>query len=156
MKYFTVAWLDSRTPIWMFLYNVRTQELFEERQIWDRVCLRNIQKFHNFDEIFYCGMARLKNLILNSCGLCRYGKAIKPKKVVRRSLFKNHLKSQSFNIQQSFLLWRGQIRAQIIRISTNDHMFKREIWAKFTEFTFLKLWNLRSETREIWKFQKMK
>ena len=34
-------------------------------------------------------------------------------------------------------------------------MFKREIWEKFTEFTFLKFWNLPSETREISKFQKM-
>ena len=34
-------------------------------------------------------------------------------------------------------------------------MFKREIWDKFTEFTFLKFWNLPSETREISKFQKM-
>ena len=33
-------------------------------------------------------------------------------------------------------------------------MFKREIWDKFTEFTFLKFWNLPSETREISKFQK--
>ena len=34
-------------------------------------------------------------------------------------------------------------------------MFKSKIWDKFTEFTFLKLWNLPSEMREIWKFQKM-
>ena len=47
-------------------------------------------KFLNFDEIFYCGMTRLRNLILNYCGLCRYVKRIKPKKVVRQSLFKNY------------------------------------------------------------------
>ena len=34
-------------------------------------------------------------------------------------------------------------------------MFKREIWDKFTEFTFLKFWNLWSETKEISKFHKM-
>ena len=34
-------------------------------------------------------------------------------------------------------------------------MFKREMWDKFTEFTFLKFWNLPIETREIPKFQKM-
>ena len=34
-------------------------------------------------------------------------------------------------------------------------MFKREILDKFTEFTFLKFWNLPSGTREISKFQKM-
>ena len=41
------------------------------------------------------------------------------------------------------------------QISTSNHMFKRKIWDKFTEFTFLKFWNLLSETREISKFQKM-
>ena len=45
MKYFTVALTDSETRIWMFLYNVSTQELFKERGIWDRVCLRSMQNF---------------------------------------------------------------------------------------------------------------
>ena len=40
-------------------------------------------------------------------------------------------------------------------ISTSNQMFKREICDKFTEFTFLKFWNLPSETREISKFQKI-
>ena len=34
-------------------------------------------------------------------------------------------------------------------------MFKREIWDKLTEFTFLKFRNLPSKTMEIPKFQKM-
>ena len=34
-------------------------------------------------------------------------------------------------------------------------MFNREIWDKFTEFTFLKFSNLPSETREISKFHQM-
>ena len=40
-------------------------------------------------------------------------------------------------------------------VSTSNHMFKREILDKFTEFTFLKFSNLPSETREISEFQKM-
>ena len=40
-------------------------------------------------------------------------------------------------------------------ISTRNHMFKREIWDKFTEFTFLKFWRCPSQTREISKFQEM-
>ena len=40
-------------------------------------------------------------------------------------------------------------------VSVSNHMFKREIWDKFTKFTFLKFLNLPSETREISKFQKM-
>ena len=39
--------------------------------------------------------------------------------------------------------------------STSNHMFKREIWDKFTELTFLKFWNLPDETRDIFKSQKM-
>ena len=33
MRYFTVAWPDSETWIWMFLCNASTQELFQERKI---------------------------------------------------------------------------------------------------------------------------
>ena len=40
-------------------------------------------------------------------------------------------------------------------LCASNHMFKKEIWDKFTEFTFLKFWNLPSQTREISKFQKM-
>ena len=40
-------------------------------------------------------MTRLRNAILNYCGLCRYVKAIKPEKVGRQSLFKNHLRFQN-------------------------------------------------------------
>ena len=43
-----------------------------------------------------------------------------------------------------------------MKISTSNHMFKREIWDKFTEFTFLKFLNLPSKTREISKFQNMR
>ena len=41
------------------------------------------------------------------------------------------------------------------KICASDHMFKKEIWDKLTEFTFLKFWNLPSERREVSKFQKM-
>ena len=34
-------------------------------------------------------------------------------------------------------------------------MFKREIWDKFNEFTFLEFGNVPGETRVISKFQKM-
>ena len=59
-------------------------------------------KFQTFDEILYCDMTRLRNTILNYCGLCRYMKVIKSNKVVRQSLFKNHLKFEKFNIQLIF------------------------------------------------------
>ena len=42
-----------------------------------------------------------------------------------------------------------------LKICTTNHVFKRKIWDKFTEFTFWKYSNLQSETKEISKFQKM-
>ena len=71
---------------------------FKKKNIGHSLIKKHL-KFPNFDEIFYCGMTRHRNLILNYCGLCRYVKAIKLKKVVRQSFFKNHLKFQNFNIQ---------------------------------------------------------
>ena len=71
--------------------------------------IRKHSKFLNFDKIFYCGMTRLRNSILNYYSLCRYVKAVKPKKVIR--IFENHLKFQNFNTQ--FLLQHSQTRAQI-------------------------------------------
>ena len=35
--------IKSGTRIWMFLYNVSIQEPFQERNVWDRGSLRNIQ-----------------------------------------------------------------------------------------------------------------
>ena len=43
-------------------------------------------------------MTRLRNTILNYCGLCRYLKAIKTKRVIRQSIFKNHLKFQNLKV----------------------------------------------------------
>ena len=53
--------------------------------------IKKYSKFLNFDEIFYCGMTRLRNTIMNVCGLCQYVKVVKPKKVLRRSFFKASL-----------------------------------------------------------------
>ena len=47
MKSFTVTWLDPETLIWMLLYNITTQETFQETKVWDRVCLRSIQNSKN-------------------------------------------------------------------------------------------------------------
>ena len=54
-----------------------------------------------------------------------------------------------YNIENSKAPWRH------VFISTSNHVFKREIWDKFAEITFLKFWNLPSEMREISKFQTM-
>ena len=74
------------------------------------------------------------------------------------------IKSTSNNLCSSFW-YCGRSRHQkcsiktvylkFCKICTSNHMFKRETWDKFTELTFLKFWNLPSETSEISKFQKM-
>ena len=62
---------------------------------------------------------------------------------------------------KDFLVFSGDencwhwLEVDWIQISTSNHMFKREIWNEFTEFTFLKFWNLPIETREISKFEKI-
>ena len=97
LKYFNVTWPDySGTQVWVFLYNVNT--ILRNKNM-GKSLLKKHSKFQNFDEIFDGGMTRHKNSILNYCGLCRYVKAIKLKKFVIQSLFKNYLKFQNVNIQ---------------------------------------------------------
>ena len=57
-------------------------------------------------------MTILSNTILTCCGMFRYVKGIKPEKFAGQSLFKKQLKFQ--NLNEFFLLWHGQTRAQII------------------------------------------
>ena len=47
--------------------------------------------------MLYCGMTRLRNTILNYCGLCRYVKAIKSKKVVVALRIISNFKISMFN-----------------------------------------------------------
>ena len=89
MKFFTVAWPDSETQIWMFLYNVSTQEPFQETEIWDRVCLRNIQKF---DEMLYCGMTKFRNVKLGVFRQYQNTKTILRKKNVGQKIPKISIK----------------------------------------------------------------
>ena len=57
-------------------------------------------QFRSFIEIFYCDMTRLRNTILNYCGLCQQMKAIKPMKIEGQGLFKNQL---NFKISINFI-----------------------------------------------------
>ena len=96
MKYFTVAWPDTGSRIWMFLYHVSTQGLFKERKIWDRVCLRNN----------YCGMARLMNTNLDVFMQCQHIITVLRKKNMEQGLFKKYSKFQK--------IWRNIILKNII------------------------------------------
>ena len=54
-------------------------------------------KFQNFNEIFYYGMARLKNTYLGVFIQCHYTRTILRKKNKGQSLFKEHSKFQKFD-----------------------------------------------------------
>ena len=61
---------------------------------------RNFKKpfeFHNFGEIFYCGMIRLRNTSLSDFIQCQYTRTILRNKNMGQSLFKKHSKFQNFD-----------------------------------------------------------
>ena len=64
------------------------------------------------DEIFYCDMTRLKNTIFIYCGLYRYVKVVKQKKVFRLS-FQESFKISKFQYSIKLFTMNGQ-RSQIV------------------------------------------
>ena len=61
---------------------------------------RNFKKpfeFHNFSEIFYCGMTRLKNMNIDVFMQCQYTISILRNKNMGQSLFKKHSKFLNFD-----------------------------------------------------------
>ena len=54
-------------------------------------------KFQNFNEIFYCGMTRLRNTSLGVFIQCQYTRTILRNKNMGQSLFKKHSKFQNFD-----------------------------------------------------------
>ena len=92
--------------------------------MWGRVCLRNIQ---NFDEIFYCGMTRLRNTNLDVFMQCQYTRTILINKNMGQSLFKKHSK-----FRWNILLWHNQTQEHefgcFYTMSVHKNYFKKEIW----------------------------
>ena len=54
-------------------------------------------EFHNFSEISYCGMTRLRNTNLGVFMQCQYTRTILRNKNMGQSLFKKHSKFLNFN-----------------------------------------------------------
>ena len=54
-------------------------------------------KFRNFNEIFYCGLTRLRNTNLNVFMQCQYTRTILRRKNMGQNLFKKHSKFQNFD-----------------------------------------------------------
>ena len=92
--------------------------------MWGRVCLRNIQ---NFDEIFYCGMTRLRNTNFDVFMQCQYTRTILTNKNMGQSLFKKHSK-----FRWNILLWHNQTQEHefgcFYTMSVHKNYFKKEIW----------------------------
>ena len=62
-------------------------------EIWDRICLRDIQKF---DEILYCGMIGFRNVKLGVFRKFQNTKTILKKKNMGQNRFKKLSKFQNF------------------------------------------------------------
>ena len=84
-------------------------------------------KFHNFSEIFYCGMTRLRNTNLSVFIQGRYLRTILTNKNVGQSLFKKHSK-----FRWNIFLWHNQTQEHefwcFYTMSVHKNYFKKEIW----------------------------
>ena len=85
-------------------------------------------KFHSFDEIFYCGMTRLRNTNLDVFIQCHYTSTISRKKRMGQSLFNKYSKFQKFDE----ILYCGMTRFGNVKLGTfrqipkHKNYFKKE------------------------------
>ena len=71
-------------------------------------------KFHNFSEIFYCGMTRLRNTNLSAFIQCQYTRTVSRKKNMGQSLIKKHSK---------FLILKKVFYCDIVKVGINNMKF---------------------------------
>ena len=71
-------------------------------------------KFQNFDEIFYCGMTRLRNTNLDVFIQCQYTRTVSRKKNMGQSLIKKHSK---------FLILKKVFYCDIVKVGINNMKF---------------------------------
>ena len=71
-------------------------------------------QFHNFSEIFYCGMTRFRNTNLDVFIQCQYTRTISRKKNMGQSLFKKHSK---------FLIFNKVFCCDMVKRGTNNRKF---------------------------------
>ena len=63
-------------------------------------------EFHNFSEIFYCGMTRLRNTKLDVFIQCQHTRTILRNENIGQSLFKKYSEFKKFD---DIILWNNQI-----------------------------------------------
>ena len=65
VKYFPVAWPDLGTRVWVFLYKINSHKTILRNKSMCQSLFNNYTKFQNFNDIFYCSMASLRNTDLD-------------------------------------------------------------------------------------------
>ena len=84
-------------------------------------------KFQNFDEIFYCGMTRLRNTNLDVFIQCQYTRTIIRNKNIGQSLFKKHSKFQKLDeILYCRMTRFSNVKIGAFRQYQNENYFKKE------------------------------
>ena len=78
-------------------------------------------KFHNFNEIFHCGMTKLRNTNLDVSRQCQYTRTISRKKNMGQSLFKKHSK---------FLIFSKVFYCNFAKSSTNNRKFLENVFTQ--------------------------
>ena len=78
-------------------------------------------KFHNFSEIFCCGMTRLRNTNVDVFMQCQYTRTISRKKNIGQSLFKKHSK---------FLIFNKVFYCDMAKRGTNNRKFLENIFTQ--------------------------
>ena len=78
-------------------------------------------KFHNFSEIFCCGMTRLRNTNVDVVMQCQYTRTISRKKNIGKSLFKKHSK---------FIIFSKLFYCDMAKRGTNNRKFSENIFTQ--------------------------
>ena len=83
-------------------------------------------KFQNFDEIFYCGMTRLRNTNLDVFVQCQYTRNILRNKNKGQSMFKEHSNFQKFNeILYCGMTKFRNVKLDLFRQYQNTNLFQK-------------------------------
>ena len=79
-------------------------------------------RFHNFEEIFCCGMTRLRNTNLDVYIQRQHTRSILESENMRHNLFKKYSKSQKFDEITRF----RNVKLGVFRQSKHKNYFKKE------------------------------
>ena len=90
-------------------------------------------EFHNFSEMFYCRMTRLRSMNLSMIIQCQYTRTTLRNKNMGQILFRKHSKFQNFDE----IYYCGMTKLKntnldlLYDVSTQDLFQERKIWYRF-------------------------